>query len=118
MRYFIATLLAFLCWFLAANSDLNLTGIPNPEAARFSIYGFIVLGIIQMVGRAVVASREVPTRICGMRKPELPELVLSESLLVAEVVGLSSTPPRAEDNGKVAEPAELDAKRLSDILND
>lgn len=118
MAYFVVTILALLCWLLAADSDLGLTGIPNPDAARFSIYAFIILGIIQMIGRAVIASREVPMRICGMRKPEPPELVLTDRLFVEEVMGTSSILPVPEDQGEAAKSTEVDAKRLSDILND
>jgi hypothetical protein len=118
MRYFVVTLLALLCWFLAADFDLGLTGIPNPDAARFSFYTFIFLGIIQVIGRAVIASREVPMRICGMRKAELPELVLTDRLFVEAVMGTSALPPVPEDQGETAKSTEVDAKRLSDILND
>jgi hypothetical protein len=114
MGYFVATLLAFFCWVIAAQS----TGTYDPEVARFSIYAFLVLGAIQVIGRRVIASREVPTRISGMRKPELPELVLTDGLFVSEVMGTSSTPLPSEPESEAGKATEAHAKRLSDILND
>lgn len=114
MGYFVAALLAFLCWVIAAQS----TEPYDADASRFSIYAFIVLGAVQGIGRRVIASREVPTRISGMRKPELPELVLTDRLFVSDVMGTSSAPLPREPESEAVKSTEANAKRLSDILND
>ena len=118
MAYVVLTLVAVLCWVLAANSNLGLAGSSNPNAARFSIYTFIILGLIQMIGRAVIASREVPMRISGMRKAEPPELVLTGRLFIEDMISASQISPIPEDHDTATKSTDLDAKRLSDILND
>ena len=119
MGYLMAILISIGCWVFWGMADpISLGEDQTLLALQSSIACFVVLGLIQMIGRGFIGSRRTVLNPYRVKLKEIPAFVINDALLVEDQLKASGVNPVSEEQAAAGQKTDFEAKRLSEILED